>query len=73
MYMSKMSAKEKEGNYTKKVWVSFTEEQWKVIEKLKGLFGSTDSEVVRNIVLAWLAEKSIISSMVKEYLKEIDT
>lgn len=28
--------------------------------------GSTDSDVVRNIVLAWLAEKSLISTSVKE-------
>lgn len=37
-----------------------------MIEKFKGIMGSDDAEVVRNIVLSWLAEKSIITSTVKE-------
>ena len=50
----------------KRVQVSFTSGQWKLIEKLKGVMGSTDSDVVRNIVLAWLTEKSFIVSEVKK-------
>jgi len=53
----------------KRVQVTFTDEQWKLIQKLKGILGSTDSEIVRNIVLAWLAEKSIISSILKESIQ----
>ena len=49
----------------KRVQVTFTEAQWKLIEKLKGEMGSTDSDVVRTIILAWLAEKSFITSQVK--------
>ncbi|HIC99564.1 MAG TPA: CopG family transcriptional regulator [Pyrodictiaceae archaeon] len=50
----------------KRVQVTFTEEQWRMIERFKGIMGSDDAEVVRNIVLSWLAEKSIVSWMVKE-------
>lgn len=50
----------------KRVQVSFTLDQWKLIEKLKGVMGSTDSDVVRNIVIAWLSEKSFVVSEVKK-------
>ena len=44
----------------KKVQVTFSNGQWKLIEKLKGATGDTDSEVVRNIVISYLSEKSYI-------------
>ncbi|MEM3602615.1 MAG: CopG family transcriptional regulator [Candidatus Bathyarchaeia archaeon] len=49
-----------------KVQVSFTDEQWRLIKLAKGRMGATDAEVIRNIVISWLAEKSIISQRVKE-------
>jgi hypothetical protein len=49
----------------KRIQVTFTKEQWKLIEKLKGEMGITDSEIVRNIVMGWLMEKSFISSTLK--------
>ncbi len=54
------------GDSMRKVQVTFTDEQWEIISKLRGKMGSSDSEVVRMIVLAWLAEKSIIASAIKE-------
>jgi len=51
---------------TKRVQVTFTEEQWKLIEKFRGVMGNDDAEIVRNIVLSWLSEKSIVSSAVKK-------
>jgi len=51
-----------------KVQVSFNDRQWELISQLKGEFGETDAEIVRSIVLAWLAEKSFISSVVKKRL-----
>lgn len=51
---------------TKRVQVTFTEEQWMLIERFRGVMGTEDAEIVRNIVLAWLAEKSLISTLVKE-------
>jgi len=44
----------------KKIQVTFSDGQWKVMERLKGTIGDTDSEIVRNIVIAYLSEKSYI-------------
>lgn len=55
-----------ERNRMKRVQVSYSAEQWKLIEKLKGEMGLGDAEVVRNITIAWLAEKSFISTAVKQ-------
>jgi len=44
----------------KKIQVTFSNGQWNVIEKLKGTIGDTDSEIVRNIVISYLSEKSYI-------------
>lgn len=44
----------------KKVQVTFSNGQWKLIEKLRGAIGDTDSEIVRNIVISYLSEKSYI-------------
>ena len=44
----------------KKVQVTFSDGQWKLIEKLRGTIGDTDSEVVRNIVISYLSKKSYI-------------
>jgi len=52
----------------KKLQVAFTPEQWALIENFRGEMGSGDAEIVRNIVLAWLAEKSIISTNAKNKL-----
>jgi len=52
----------------KRIQVTFTKEQWELIEKLKGEMGLSDSEVVRNIVLGWLIEKSFISTSLKNKL-----
>lgn len=49
-----------------RVNITFTQDQFKIIQKFKGIMGNTDSEIIRNIVLAWLCEKSIISTKVKE-------
>ncbi len=57
----------------KKIQVSFTDKQILLLGKLKGEFGESDSEVVRNIVVAWLAEKSFISTVIKQrMLDEIE-
>ncbi|MEM3551242.1 MAG: hypothetical protein QXV01_09165 [Candidatus Bathyarchaeia archaeon] len=44
----------------RKIQVTFTNEQWKLLEKLRGTMGDADSEIVRNIVIAYLSEKSYI-------------
>ena len=62
--------KHSERGKVKRVQVTFTAEQWRLIERFKGVMGSDDAEVVRNIVLAWLVEMSVVSSSVKEKSKE---
>jgi hypothetical protein len=56
----------KDSNKTKRVQVTFTEEQWSLVERLRGVMGSDDAEIVRNIVLTWLAEKSVVAESVKK-------
>lgn len=55
-------------NRKKRVQVAFTESQWKLIETFRGEFGEGDADIVRNIILAWLAEKSFISTAAKKKL-----
>lgn len=50
---------------SKRVMVSFTEKQWKLLEQLRGEFGDGDADIVRNVVLAWLSEKSFITDSAK--------
>lgn len=57
------------GPSAKRVQVSFTKKQWKVIERFRETMGATDADIVRNIVLAWLAEKSIIATDVKRRME----
>ena len=39
--------------------------QWELVETLRGKFGDADADIIRNIVMSWMAEKSIISTSVK--------
>ena len=52
----------------KKIQVSFSDKQIELLDKLKGEFGDSAAEVVRNVVVAWLAEKSFISTVIKRKL-----
>jgi len=52
------------------VQVTFTAEQWGILERFRGVMGNGDAEIVRNIVLAWLAEKSVVSENAKKGMKE---
>jgi hypothetical protein len=50
----------------KRVQVTFTDEQWSLLELFRGVMGNDDAEIVRNIVLAWLSEKSAVAEGVKK-------
>ena len=50
--------------------VAFTEQQWKMISSLKGTIGDTDAEIVRNLVISWLAEKSLAAEAAKKNIRE---
>lgn len=49
----------------KRVNVSLSENQLALIRQLKGTMGNSDSEIVRNIVLAWFSEKGLITNSFK--------
>lgn len=54
----------------KRVQVAFTKSQWDLIEKFRGEFGEGDADIVRNMVLAWLSEKSFISTVAKNKIQD---
>ena len=39
------------GSKVKRIQVTFTEEQWSLIERFKGIMGSENVEVIRNLVI----------------------
>lgn len=46
----------------KRILVSLPNGIWKIVnEELKGKIGESDSEVVRNLVIAYLSEKGYLS------------
>ncbi len=55
---------------SKKIQVSFSDGQLSLIRKLRGEFGETDSEVIRGIVVSWLAEKGLISSVASKRIHD---
>ena len=55
---------------THKIQVSFTEEQMRLLAKVKGIMGNTDAEVIRSITISWLSEKSFITSTAKKQRDE---
>ena len=55
-------------NQMKRVQVSFNDKQMEIIDLLKGEMGNSEAEVIRNIVLSWLSEKSFISVVAKKRL-----
>lgn len=56
------------GKEIKRIHVNFTMEQYGLLQKLKGELGNIDSEVVKNITMVWLTEKSFIFTMLKQKL-----
>lgn len=55
---------------SKKIQVSFSDKQMELLECFKGELGETDADIIRNIVVAWLAEKSFITTIAKQRLAE---
>lgn len=53
----------------KRVQVAFTKSQWAMVENFRGEFGDGDADIVRNMVLAWLSEKSFISTVAKNKIQ----
>jgi len=56
----------------KRVQVMFTNKQWELISALRGEMGDSDSDIIRNIVISWLSEKSIITSNLKNKMNSLN-
>ena len=55
----------------KRIIVTIPWGTWEIIEKnLKGKIGDKDAEIIRNIVITWLSEKSFIKRAVEESKQE---
>jgi metal-responsive CopG/Arc/MetJ family transcriptional regulator len=55
----------------RRVLVSLPSGVWRIINsELKGTFGEKDSEVVRNVVIAYLSEKGYMTKRVERHGKE---
>jgi metal-responsive CopG/Arc/MetJ family transcriptional regulator len=55
----------------RRVLVSLPSGVWKIINsELKGTIGESDSEVVRNVMIAYLSEKGYLNKKVGKYGKE---
>jgi hypothetical protein len=52
----------------KRLTVQFTDGQWDIIDKIE--VGNTDAEKVRNIVISWLSEKSMLTTTAKEKMRK---
>lgn len=53
---------------SKKIVVTLPDETYKLMKHLEGM-GNKDGEIVRNLVISWMAEKSMISTSAKEKMK----
>ena len=49
----------------KRVMVNFTDEQWNIIEKFRGIYGNSDSEIVKYIVINYLSEKTYVKNEIE--------
>lgn len=54
---------------SKKIVVTLPDETYKLMKNLQGM-GNKDGEIVRNLVISWMAEKSMISTSAKERMKQ---
>ena len=45
----------------KRIMVTLDDDQYQILKALKG-FGKKDAEIIRNLVLAYLSEKSYLKS-----------
>lgn len=50
---------------TKRIMVTLDNEQYKILQNLKG-FGKKDAEKLRNILIAYLSEKSYLKNSQNE-------
>jgi len=54
------------GKTSNQVNVKLTDDQKQIVEDLVGIMGGTEAEVLRNIFLAWLSDKSLLTEAIKK-------
>ncbi len=54
---------------SKRIIVTLPEETYKLMRHLEGM-GEKDAEIIRNIVISWMAEKSMISTAAKQKMNK---
>jgi hypothetical protein len=48
-----------------RVLVTFTEEQWTLLQSLRGLLGRGDADTVRTIVISWFVQQGMLSESIR--------
>lgn len=54
----------------KRILLSLPDEIKKTVDNLKGVFGESDSEVVRTIVISFLSEKGYLKGKAKKWARK---
>jgi hypothetical protein len=49
----------------KRIMVTLDDDQYKILQRLRG-FGKKDAEIIRNVVVAYLSEKSYLKKAADE-------
>ena len=50
----------------KRIMVNLTDEQYDLIGKFRGIFGNSDSEILKYIIMAYLSEKTYVKDAVQK-------
>jgi len=54
---------------SKKIVITLPNETYKLMKKLEGM-GEKDAEIARNLIISWMAEKSMISTSAKQKMSK---
>jgi len=41
-------------------------EQWSILKKFRGIFGNSDSEIVKYVVMSYLSEKTFVKQEIEK-------
>jgi hypothetical protein len=45
---------------------NFTDEQWSILEKFRGIYGNSNSEIVKYVVMNYLSEKTFVKQEIEK-------
>jgi len=52
--------------------VTFTPEQWALLQSAKGVLGKGDADTVRAIVVSWFIQQGLVSESIKGRRREME-